>query len=81
MYRVFSGPPGSEKISPLDKERYLYKEFGGLDEAMSWARHLSETGRVTLLIEGDDGTSLDKSAIAAALAHSESQIGKGGRAA
>jgi hypothetical protein len=66
-YRVYSGPRGSESISPLEKDRQLYKEFNLLDEAMSWARHVNESGRVTLLIEGDDGTRLSKQQIAAAL--------------
>jgi hypothetical protein len=70
-YRVYSGPRGSEAISPLDKANHLYKECAGLDEAMSWARHVNESGRVTLLIEGDDGTTLGKAEVAAALRHAE----------
>jgi len=70
-YRVFSGPPGSGPVSPLEKERLLFKEFDTLDGAFAWARHLSETGRVALSIEGDDGTSLSKQEIAAALHHPE----------
>lgn len=70
-YRVYSGPRGSQSISPLEKDRHLYKEFGLLDEAMSWARHVNGSGRVALLIEGDDGTRLDKLQIATALKHSE----------
>lgn len=57
--------------SPLDKSRLLYKEFDTLDAAMSWARHLNEGGRIALMIEGDDGTSLSKQDIAGALKHSE----------
>jgi hypothetical protein len=70
-YRVYSGPRGSESISPREKDRHLFKEFGLLDEAMSWARHVNESGRVTLLIEGDDGTQLTKQQIAMALKHPE----------
>jgi hypothetical protein len=70
-YRVYSGPRGSESIPPLQKETQLYKETTTLDEAISWARHVGDTGRVALLIEGDDGTRLDKQAIAAALSHPE----------
>jgi hypothetical protein len=70
-YRVYSGPRGSESISPLEKDRHLYKEFGGLDEAMSWASHVNSSGRVTLLIEGDDGTQLTKQQIATALKNPE----------
>jgi hypothetical protein len=66
-YRVYSGPRGSQSISPLEKDRHLYKEFGGLDEALGWARHVNDGGRVALLIEGDDGTRLTKQQIVAAL--------------
>jgi hypothetical protein len=66
-YRVYSGPKGSEDISPLDKEKHLFKEFTTLDAALSWARHLEREERVPLLIEGDDGTRMDRRAIAGAL--------------
>jgi hypothetical protein len=66
-YRVYSGPRGSDSISPLEKDRQLYKEFSVLDEAMSWARHINRSGRVALLIEGDDGTRLTKQDIVTAL--------------
>ena len=72
-YRVYSGPRGSQSISPLDKDRYLFKEFNLLDEAMNWARHINDGGRVTLLIEGDDGTRLTKQQIATALKNPESE--------
>jgi hypothetical protein len=70
-FRVYSGPRGSQSISPLEKDRHLFKEFGTLDEAMSWARHLNNGGRVALLVEGDDGTRLTKQQIVAALKHPE----------
>jgi hypothetical protein len=66
-YRVYSGPRGSQSIPPLEREHQLFKEFNLLDEAMIWARHVNRTGRVALLIEGDDGTRLSKEEIAAAL--------------
>jgi hypothetical protein len=66
-YRVFIGPPGTETIAPLEKDQFLFKEFGSLDDAFSWARHVNHSGRVTLLIDGDDGTRLTKQEIAAAL--------------
>ncbi len=62
-YRVYSGPEGSERISPIEKDRMLYKELPSLDEALNWASHVQGTGRVALLIEGDDGTRLDRAAI------------------
>jgi hypothetical protein len=82
QYRVYSGPRGAEKISPLDRERMLFKEFASLDDALGWARHLTAAGRVPLLIEGDDGTRMDKRAIAAAqivaapLAQTEGKISR-----
>jgi hypothetical protein len=66
-YRVYSGPRGSEFNPALEKDRQLYKEFSVLDEAMNWARHINKSGRVALLIEGDDGTRLTKQQIATAL--------------
>jgi len=78
-YRVYSGPPGSEAVSPMEKERWLYKEFGLLDEALAWARHVNDTGHVALLIEGDDGTRMTKKEISAALRHPE-EIGREPRA-
>jgi len=68
-YRVYSGPPGSEEVPAIEKERWLYKEFGLLDDAFGWARHVNDGGRVALLIEGDDGTQLKRSEIATALQH------------
>jgi hypothetical protein len=66
-YRVYSGPKGSGDVSPIAKEHLLFKEFTALDDAMSWARHVQQGGRVPLLIEGDDGTQMDRRAIADAL--------------
>jgi hypothetical protein len=66
-YRVYSGPRGSQPISVLEKGHHLYKEFNTLDEAMNWARHINDRGRVALLIEGDDGTRLTKQQIVADL--------------
>jgi hypothetical protein len=66
-YRVFSGPKGSAEISPIEKSQLLFKEFNALDEALSWARHVERTGRIPLLIEGDDGTRMNRRAIVEAL--------------
>ena len=38
----------------------LFKEFTALDDALAWARHVEQGGRVPLLIEGDDGTRMDR---------------------
>jgi hypothetical protein len=75
-YRVYSGPRGSEAISPLEKDRHLFKEFSLLDEAMNWARHINNSGRVTLLIEGDDGTRLTKQQVVTALKTGEAAEGQ-----
>ena len=71
MYRVYSGPRGSEAVPAIEKSKWLYKEFGALDDALGWARHVNNNGRVALLIEGDDGTRLTKAEIAATLTHPE----------
>jgi hypothetical protein len=52
----------------------LFKEFDTLEAALGWGRHLAASGRVPLMIEGDDGTRLDKRDIAAALAHAEHAV-------
>jgi hypothetical protein len=70
-FRVYSGPRGAGDISPFEKERMLYKECSSLDQAMSWARHVNDNGRTALLIEGDDGTHISRTEIAAALTHPE----------
>jgi hypothetical protein len=76
-YRVYSGPRGSQSISPLDKDRHLYKEFSALDEAMNWAGHINKGGRVALLIEGDDGTRLSKQQIVTALKNPDREEDRG----
>jgi hypothetical protein len=67
IYRVYSGPKGSADVSPLEKSQLLFKELRTLDEALSWARHVEHTGRSPLLIEGDDGTRMNRRAIVDAL--------------
>lgn len=69
QFRVYSGPRGAEPIRATDKDKMLFKQFTSLDEALRFALHLDKTGQVALLIEGDDGTSLDRSEIAAMLQH------------
>ncbi len=71
-YRVYSGPRGTADFAPIDKDHMLFKQFGMLDEALSWARHVERGGRVALLIEGDDGTRLDRREIGAAIGSAKS---------
>jgi len=76
-YRVYSGPPGSPNISPIAKSQALFKQFSALDDALAWARHVERTGRVPLLIEGDDGTRMDRRDIGNALGiGAREQIGR-----
>ncbi len=70
-YRVYSGPRGSQELPPTEKDRWLFKEYTALDEALGWAQHVNERGGVALLIEGDDGTVLRKQDIANALGSRE----------
>jgi hypothetical protein len=70
-YRVYSGPRGSKDVSPLEKDRLLFKEYAELDEAFGWAQHVNDHGGVAVLIEGDDGTRLDRRDIADALSSRE----------
>ena len=73
-FRVYIGPRESDAILPLQRDQFLFKEFSSLDDAFGWARHVNRGGRVTLLIEGDDGTNLDRNQVAAALQHPEHQV-------
>jgi len=64
----WSGNPSKNPISGRREEsQLLFKEFALLDDALSWARHLDASGRIPLLIEGDDGTRMDRRAIINAL--------------
>jgi hypothetical protein len=67
QYRGYSGPKGSGDVSPIAKEQMPFKEFTALDEALAWARDVERGGHVPLLIEGDDGTKMDRRAIVNAL--------------
>jgi len=68
-YKVYSGPEGTEAVSPVNKDRMLFKEFASFEEALSWASHVKATGRTPLLIEDEGGRKFDKREIAAELAH------------
>ncbi|MCC6948228.1 MAG: hypothetical protein IT539_10725 [Bradyrhizobiaceae bacterium] len=73
-YRVYSGPAGADTPSRIERVGGLYKEFERLDDALSFARHLHDKNRIALLIEGDDGTRMDRREIAATLRHPEQDI-------
>ncbi|MDI3467985.1 MAG: hypothetical protein OJF62_000048 [Pseudolabrys sp.] len=65
-YRVYSGPAGVSDVS-LTRDNMLFKEFATLDEAFLFARHLERGGTTPLLIDGDDGTRMNKREIGEAL--------------
>jgi hypothetical protein len=66
-FKVYSGPVGTDAVSPIQKDRMLFKEFPNFDEALSWASHVKETGHVAVLIEDENGRTFNKREIAAAL--------------
>ena len=76
-FKVYSGPAGTDAASPISKDRMLFKEFPNLDEALSWASHVRETGRVPVLIEDETGRSFGKREIAAALANRDARDVRG----
>lgn len=67
-FKVYSGPAGTDAVAPINKDRMLFKEFPNLDEALSWASHIRDTGRVAVMIEDESGRTFNKREIAAALA-------------
>ena len=76
-FKVYSGPAGTDAVSPIQKDRMLFKEFPNFDEALSWASHVKETGRVPVLIEDETGRTFDKREIAAALADRQARDVRG----
>lgn len=67
-YRAYYGTSASEQIPALQKDRWPFREFSDLDQALQWATAVASKGTTVLAIDGDDGTQLDKNEIAAALA-------------
>jgi hypothetical protein len=76
-FKVYSGPMGTDAVSPIAKDRMLFKEFASLDEALSWASHVKDTGRVAVRIEDETGRTFDKREIAAALANRDARDVRG----
>ena len=66
-FKVYSGPAGTDAVAPINKDRMLFKEFSNFDDALSWASHIQDTGRVAVLIEDESGRTFNKREIAAAL--------------
>ena len=76
-FKVYSGPAGTHAVSPIQKDRMLFKEFPNFDEALSWASHIKDTGRVAVLMEDETGRTFDKREIAAALANRDARDVRG----
>src|SRR5258708_27987747 len=76
-FKVYSGPAGTDAVSPIQKDRMLFKEFPNFDEALSWASHVKETGRGAVLIEDETGRTFDKREISAALSDRVAPDGRG----
>ena len=67
-YRAYIGTRGSGLIPSPEKDRWPFREFSDLDQALEWAGRVATRGSVVLAIDGDDGTQLTKREVAAALA-------------
>jgi hypothetical protein len=76
-FKVYSGPAGTDAVSPIHKDRMLFKEFPTFDEALSWASHVKDTGRVAVLLEDETGRTFNKREIAAALADRDARDVRG----
>jgi hypothetical protein len=49
----------------LERDRWPFKQFATLDEALLWTRAAVNKGTAVMAIEGDDGTQLGRNEIAA----------------
>lgn len=67
LYRVYYGPQGSDRVSPMEKDRWPCKTFSDLDEALVWAAHAAGRGTTVIEVDGDDGTKMSKGEIAVAI--------------
>ena len=67
MYRAYYGPAGSGPVPPLEKDRWPFREFRTLDEALLWAREVVQRGTAVMAIEGHDGTHLSRNEIASSV--------------
>jgi hypothetical protein len=76
-FKVYSGPAGTDAVSAIHRDRMLFKELPNFDEALSWASHIKDTGRVAVLIEDETGRTFSKREIAAALADRDARDARG----
>lgn len=67
MYRAYFSTPGCGSPSPLEKERWPFREFSELSLALLWAQQVARRGTAVVAIDGDDGTRLSHSQIASCL--------------
>ena len=66
-YRVYSGPKGSGEVGPWRRTTCCSRNSPGSTTRWPGRATSERNGRVPLLIEGDDGTRMNKRAIADAL--------------
>lgn len=64
MFRAYYGTAGCGTVPPLEKDRWPFKEFTTLDEALLWTQEIVKRGTAVIAIEGNDGTQLSRSEIA-----------------
>lgn len=67
MYRAYYGTPGCGLVPPLEKQRWPFKEFTTLDEALLWTQEVVRRGTAVIAIDGDDGTQLSRTEIASCI--------------
>lgn len=65
MYRAYYGAGSLGSVPPLEKDRWPFKQFADLDGALLWTRAVVKHGTTVISIEGDDGTQMSRSEIAA----------------
>jgi hypothetical protein len=67
MYRAYYGTPGCGEPRGLEKDRWPFKEFVDLPQALLWAQSVVRRGAAVISIDGDDGTRLSRTDIASCL--------------
>jgi hypothetical protein len=54
MYRAYYAAGKCSRVPPLEKDRWPFKQFLNLDEALLWSRAVVKQGTSIVTIEGDD---------------------------
>jgi hypothetical protein len=64
MYRAYYAGGECRDVPALEKDRWPFREFQNLDDALLWTRGVVKHGTSVIAIEGDDGTHLTRGEIA-----------------